>query len=123
MILGGVFCLHCIALRAGEVAAVVTDDAQRLRRLRRISRVRESASRESVPSRAAAEGDAPSSITRRSGCGQTRRSRHARRPANRPAAGIDAASMARRCQSPLQTLQRRICPNRQAATSAGGGEL
>jgi hypothetical protein len=42
-----------------------------------------------------------SSVTRRSAGRLARDSRQARRPAKAMAAGIDAASMARRCQSPL----------------------
>ena len=45
---------------------------------------------------------ASSSVTRRSGCGLARCSRQARWPARQTAAGIVAASMARRCQSPLK---------------------
>ena len=47
-------------------------------------------------------------------------SRQAQRPADRPAAGIDAASMA--ASMPLTTLKTAgpICPNHQAATSEGG---
>ena len=48
---------------------------------------------------AAAAGAAPASVTRRSAGTGARRSRQARRPAKAMAAGIDAASMARRCQS------------------------
>ena len=43
----------------------------------------------------------------------------ARRPARTLAAGIVAASMARRCQAPHKT-HARICPNCQAATSEDG---
>jgi len=51
-------------------------------------------------SRRRAKRDA-SSITRRNGCGVARRSRQARRPVIKLAAGIVAASMARRCQNNL----------------------
>ena len=49
-----------------------------------------------------AEGAAPSCITTRSGRVPTRRSRQARCCAERLAAGIDAASMARRCHNLLK---------------------
>ena len=42
------------------------------------------------------------SVTKRNAGLAIRRSRQARRPADQPAAGIDAASMARRCQNPLK---------------------
>jgi hypothetical protein len=45
---------------------------------------------------------AHSSITKKSAGTPRRRLRQARRPAEAMAAGIDAASMARRCQEPLK---------------------
>ena len=53
-------------------------------------------------SQRSAAGDAPSSVTRRSAGTAIRRSRQARGPVSSLAAGIDAASMARQCQGPLQ---------------------
>jgi hypothetical protein len=46
-----------------------------------------------------------SSVTRRSAGTAARCSRQTRCPARTPAAGIDAASMARRCQSPLRNRE------------------
>ena len=55
-----------------------------------------------------------SSNTRRNASELARRSRQARRPASAPAAGIDAASMARRCQNPLQKLRMFFSTSNQA---------
>ena len=52
-----------------------------------------------------AEGDATSSITRRNAGNAIRGSRQARCPTQAMAAGIDAASMARRCQAPSKEPQ------------------
>jgi hypothetical protein len=59
-----------------------------------------------------------SSNTKRNAGALARPSRQARRPANPPAAGIDAASMARRCQSPLKE---RECFSSPADTSPAAG--
>ena len=60
----------------------------------------------------------PSSNTRRNIGAVARRSRQARRPASAPAAGIDAASMARRCQNLLQN-PRMFSSTRQGVGAAG----
>ena len=64
-----------------------------------------------------------SSITRRSAGTAIRSSRQARRPVNAPAAGIDAASMARRCQDLSQKTARGICPPAKPPPAKGGGGL
>ena len=61
-----------------------------------------------VESIAGAAGAASASVTRRSAGTAIRRSRQARGPVLSQAAGIDAASMARRCHNPLQKLRRLV---------------
>ena len=64
-----------------------------------------------------------SSNTRRSADILTRCSRQARRPASRLAAGIDAASMARRCQKQLLKIGAVFSPPAQATQRQGGQGL
>ena len=71
------------------------------------------------PSSAAAAGGR-SSVTRRSAGRLARGSRQARRRVSRLAAGIDAASMARRCQSPFKKW-RMFFSTRQGARRGGVG--
>jgi hypothetical protein len=63
---------------------------------------------------------ASSSITRRSVGVGARRSRQARCLGAALAAGTDAASMARQCQTHSPQTTQCICPNRQADASGGG---
>ena len=94
---------------------LVMDEARRLRR--RAAQVRFEVSIASpAPQRRRRCG---SSITRRSACALTRSSRQARWRVSTLAAGIVAASMARRCQDKLKNTGACICPNPRAATSEG----
>ena len=75
------------------------------------------------PSGRDAEGVVTLSVTRRNARRLARCSRHARWRVGRPAAGIDAASMARQCPIPFKKCSRVFVPTASQATSAGGGEL
>jgi hypothetical protein len=63
-----------------------------------------------------------SSITTRNAGPASRRSRQARRPASTHAAGIDAASMARRCQSQAKKSRRFLTTPAQPAAARNRGQ-
>ena len=93
---------------------LVMDDARRLRR--RAARIGTRSRPQGAPQRRRRCG---SSVTRRSAGTATRSSRQARWRVSALAAGIVAASMARRCQDKLKNTGACICPKPCGATSEG----